>query len=469
MGERSYSAAAPATYAAVVAAIRWAASGDDAFARRLIVSPFSGVPSVEARALVVAAGARSTLLETIAAQRQALRFPGGLEAMRNAYRAQGAKARELVATVVAQLEVERADARVLRDAARSAASLDAADAREGTAWDADALVAAIDAAVDLSHVDAPCPQPAPATIASPMAERALPPRRGHFSASSLNTFAECRRKWFYRYLCSAVEDQGSAASLYGTAFHSALESFHTRFPRVAGLELSTVQSHLEASITSAFDRYRDAFDSNVEFELQRRRAIRTVRKYAEWLVARSAAAPFTVAGCEISTELVLDGFDFVGYIDRLDRDDRTGEMAVVDYKTGSIATSASEYREKVLSFEDFQLPFYYWARTEAGDRVTRLVLLPLKEATADVLPIELEVVPTSAPSNGKRIDRAIVGTISIDELRIARTRMTELCATISSGELARFPAADDPQACRYCAYREACRERPATTEDRFGR
>jgi hypothetical protein len=231
-----------------------------------------------------------------------------------------------------------------------------------------------------------------------------------------------------------------------------------------------VQTHLEACITSAFDRYRDGFDSNVEFELQRRRAIRTARKYGEWLVARSNETPFTVAGCEISTELVLDGFDFVGFIDRLDRDDRTGEMAVVDYKTGSIATSAAEYREKVLKFEDFQLPFYYWARTEAGDRVTRLVLLPLKEATADVMPIELEVVPVPVPPpNGKRISRTITGTISIDELRVARAKMTELCAALSSGTLEHFPAADDPAACRYCAYRASCRERPAQTEDRFGR
>src|SRR5579875_58299 len=152
-----------------------------------------------------------------------------------------------------------------------------------------------------------------------------------------------------------------------------------------------------------------------------------------------------------------------------DRDDRTGERTVVDYKTGSIATSAAEYREKVLNFEDFQLPFYYWAQTAAGDRVTRLVLLPLKEATADVLPIELEVVPAATKANAGRMDRAISGTISIDELRTARAKMTELCAMISSGTLAHFRASNDPQACRYCSYRPACRERPAPNEDRFGR
>lgn len=468
----------PATLKAVVTALRWAAAGGgDELARTLICLPLSGVPSVDARALIVAAGARSSLADAIAAQRPALRersrtaalgFIGALEAIRGAYRAQGARAAEVIATIAAQLDMRDADIAVFAEIARIARGLDTVDMLTGTLWDVDELIAAFDDELAL-EIRGGAQTAAPAPAAPSLPEHALPPRRGHFSASSLNTFAECKRKWFFRYLCSAVEDKGSSASFYGTAFHSALEAFHERFPHIADLEMRTVQTHLEASITSAFDRYRDAFESNVEFELQRRRAIRTARKYGEWLVERSNDAPFTVMGCEISTELVLDGFNFVGFIDRLDRDDRTGAMTVVDYKTGSIATSAAEYRQKVLDFEDFQLPFYYWARTEAGDRVTRLVLLPLKEATADVRPIELEVVPVPTQSNGKRPERGIVGTISIDELRTARAKMTELCAVISSGTLAHFPAAEDPRACRYCAYRASCRERPASNEDRFGR
>ena len=51
-------------------------------------------------------------------------------------------------------------------------------------------------------------------------------------------------------------------------------------------------------------------------------------------------------------------------------------MTVVDYKTGAIAKSAGEYLADVLDFSEFQLPFYYWARTAAGDNVTRLSLVP---------------------------------------------------------------------------------------------
>jgi RecB family exonuclease len=162
----------------------------------------------------------------------------------------------------------------------------------------------------------------------------------------------------------------------------------------------------------------------------------------------------------------LDGYRFIGYIDRLDRDDATSAVTVVDYKTGSIAESAAEYRSKVARFVDFQLPFYYWARTAAGDRVTRLALVPLKDAARDVTPIELEVVPFASP---RSYSDATVGTIGIDELERARKRMVELAAALADGPLERFPVTEDPDMCRYCAYRNACRDRPLPREDRFGR
>lgn len=287
-----------------------------------------------------------------------------------------------------------------------------------------------------------------------------------FSASQLNTYVECPRKWYYRYLCAAVEDRGSAASFYGTAFHAALEDLHAEYPQPAGVDAEELDRKLQGYINAAFDRHRNLFETPVEYELQRRRAQRTARKYVEWIAAEAKRAPFTVIGCELSAALQIDGYDFIGYIDRLDRDDRTGAVTVIDYKTGSIALSAAEYREKVRKFKDFQLPFYYWARTEAGDRVSRLALVPLKDALLDVRPIALEVVPVPAD-----IGRSAspTGVIPIGELERARTRMLELCAELTSGATSEFPVTDDPAACLYCVYKTACVNRPYPEEERFAR
>ncbi len=174
-------------------------------------------------------------------------------------------------------------------------------------------------------------------------------------------------------------------------------------------------------------------------------------------------------GCEVVTELELDGHAFVGYIDRLDRDDRTGSVTVIDYKTGSIALSAAEYRDEVAAFREFQLPFYYWARTAAGERVTKLALIPLKDALLDVAPIELDIVPGNAAAVTGRRGQNTIGTISIAELERARAKMIAYAGVLSSSTIRAYPATDDPDACRYCAYRDGCRDRPLAVEERFGR
>ena len=292
-------------------------------------------------------------------------------------------------------------------------------------------------------------------------------RQKHFSASALNAYAECPRKWFYRYACAAIEDPGSSAAAYGTAFHLALEDFHGEFPRPRESDEQAMRRRVAECVRWAFERTRDGFETAVEFELQRRRALRTAQRYVDWLLVQAREAPFEVVGREVAVNLDLDGYPFVGYIDRLDRDERSGGTGVVDYKTGSIALSAAEYREKVRRFRDFQLPFYYWARTAEGDRVTRLALLPLKDALRDVRPIVLEVVP--GPVTETRATDAPTGRIPVAELERARTRMIGSERELSSGSLRDFPVADDPAACEYCAYATACAHRPPSAPERFAR
>ncbi|MBC5815999.1 MAG: PD-(D/E)XK nuclease family protein [Candidatus Eremiobacteraeota bacterium] len=316
----------------------------------------------------------------------------------------------------------------------------------------------------------PAPDPSELYFREPAAREigsAMRSRHAHFSASSLNTYVECGRKWFYRYLCAAVEDKGSSASFYGTAFHAALEELHKEFPHPCDVAVAMLRSKLQGFVHRAFDIYASGFETRIELELQRRRAIRTANRYVEWLAAQAAKAPFTVVGCELPAQLTIEGYDFIGYIDRLDRDDGTGNVTVIDYKTGAIAQSADEYREKVRQFKEFQLPFYYWARTAEGDRVTRLALVPLKDALLEVDPVSLEVVPVATES-GKR-SGGTTGLISITDLERARTRMIEICRELTDGTLEHFPVTEDPSACRYCAYANACNGRPWPAQELFGR
>ncbi|MBV8531473.1 MAG: PD-(D/E)XK nuclease family protein [Candidatus Eremiobacteraeota bacterium] len=417
-------------------AVDWHRTGAEAPLLRLIRSPYSGILHDVGAAYATLAARTGALLDQI--DRGALALPS--DERENALRF-SARARR-----VASLPAEMDDG-ALREAIAGAFEL-STNGRE-TRYEPDE-------------------PPSELELAEPVARE---PEFGvaawdrHFSASALNTYAECARKWFYRYACAAVEDPGSAASAYGTALHLALEDFHGDFPRPESSARGAMRARMRECVTWAFERNRDGFVTAVEFELHVRRAQRTALRYLDWFLAQEKDAPFEVLGREVAASLELDGRPFVGYIDRLDRDARSGGIGVVDYKTGSIAMSAAEYCEKVRRFRDFQLPFYYWARTAAGDRVVRLVLIPLKDALIDVRPIVLEVSARAAPAVSK--DDAC-GRIAISELEQSRGRMIELSNELASGEIRRFAPTEDAGACTYCAYAIACAFKPFPEARRFG-
>jgi hypothetical protein len=64
---------------------------------------------------------------------------------------------------------------------------------------------------------------------------------------------------------------------------------------------------------------------------------------------------------------------------------------------------------------------------------------------------------------------ATAAQIGIPDLERARDRMIELAALLATPTIARYRVTDDADNCRYCAYKDACRERPAVAEERFGR
>jgi len=452
--------------ASVVAFLRAAASDRDDDVRAALRSKLAPLDPDDARTLLASAGDAADVLDVIdaGAAGNGREFAHALRSIARAYRTPDAGLGDVLA-VVARLLAPPAPVTAALE--RIARDFDAARAL-GPAWEADHAIDEIAAELDgVPPLRFAIDLQTPAPVVVPEAPVPVTSRRATFSASALNAFAECERKWYFRYVCSAVEDRGSSASFYGIAFHAALEDFHATHTRFEAGDAASLGSVLDFAIASSFDRHRTRFDAPVEFELQKRRARRTGKRYLAWLMERAKREPFTVVGCETGADVKLGGYAFVGYIDRLDRDDATGGVTVVDYKTGAIAKSAGEYLADVLAFRDFQLPFYYWARTDAGDRVTRLALVPLKDALLDVAPIELTVV-AQRPRTPARRD-ATTAQIGIPDLERAREKMIELAALLASPTIAHYAATDDPDNCRYCAYKDACRERPAVAEERFGR
>ncbi len=424
----------------VADAVEWHRAGGEESLLRLIRSPHSGVGHDVAAAYATLARRTGALLDAIDGGRLALPPAERDDVLRFSQRARRVRA------IPQDVEAERLRALIAQTFELPAVAPVSPRAEHGSVCDGGEI-----------ELVQPPPAETPAGVE---------PWQRHFSASALNAYAECARKWFYRYACAAVEDPGSAASAYGTALHLALEDFHADFPRPAAGDEAPMRRRMRECVTWAFERNRDGFETAVEFELQVRRAQRTAQRYVDWLLVQEREAPFEVLGREVAANLDLEGRAFVGFIDRLDRDERSGGIGVVDYKTGRIAMSAAEYCDKVRRFRDFQLPFYYWARTAAGDRVTKLVLIPLRDALLDLRPIVLDVTdraPATSRNNG-----SARGSIGVDELERSRARMIELSDRLASGELRDFEPATDPAACSFCNYAIACARRPPPEGRRFG-
>jgi RecB family exonuclease len=452
--------------ASVLAFLRFAASESDADARAALRSKLAPIAPDDARTLLASAGDAADVLAVIDAGSagNGREFAHALRSIARAYHVPDAGLGDVLAAIARELAVPPAVHAAL---ARIARDFDAARAL-GPTWEAADAIDEIEAEL------ASCPplpvafaSDGPAPIVTPEPPEPVTSRRATFSASSLNAFAECERKWYFRYVCSAVEDRGSSASFYGIAFHAALEDFHASHTRFTDADATTLGPVLDFAIAASFDRHRTRFDAPVEFELQKRRARRTGKRYLTWLIERARREPFTVVACEAAADVQLGGHHFIGFIDRLDRDDASGGVTVVDYKTGAIAKSANEYLADVIAYRDFQLPFYYWARTAEGDRVTRLALVPLKDAMLDVAPIELTVVAQRPRPTGRR--GGTTAQIGIPDLERARERMIAIAASLAAPTIAHYAVTNDADDCRYCSYKDACRERPAVVEERFGR
>lgn len=154
------------------------------------------------------------------------------------------------------------------------------------------------------------------------------------SFSRLDTFLECKRKYYYRYVFGLKEGLkfGEDNALLGKILHTSFQRLYER----AGMKFSMQKFR---SIYSQLAREAGIARFDAELELK------SVEKLAGLLEGHEQIWSFS--GSEVSLKGELDGVRLSGRIDRID-EDKTGRKFIIDYKRGS----AKKHMEK------FQLTFY---------------------------------------------------------------------------------------------------------------
>jgi RecB family exonuclease len=323
------------------------------------------------------------------------------------------------------------------------------------------------AALWVAKVGAPAPVHV-RPVAEP-SERVLAPAMT-FSASRLNLYAKCPRRFYYEYLCAAVEDTTTAHAVYGKVFHAALEALHREVRVPTAWEAPVVLDKLCSLLDVAFGQAHGDFASQLEYEVLRLRARQVAKHYVRWLYDEAADAPLEIVEIESRQTLLLDGHRFVGYIDRVDRPRGGGPITIFDYKTGRIEDDPAEYVRSVRSGEEGQLALYYAMRRAQGDDVARMALVSIRDARAKTWILALDITDDEGKSVVHRADRAGVvrASVSKADLESSLEVLTARCDLVTRTGVDHFEVGADPP-CAFCAYALACRERPDAGERIFAR
>jgi CRISPR/Cas system-associated exonuclease Cas4 (RecB family) len=171
------------------------------------------------------------------------------------------------------------------------------------------------------------------------------------SPSALNTYIECRLKFYFRHVAKIKEpnevEEELDARVLGNFLHDVMERFYKSINQQKGnklIEESDFLNHerkIDSLIDDVFvDAYRLDPNKEVSYEGQRLVVREVVRRFADRIIEFDRTyAPFVIEGLEqggITYTLAIDVPPFKavigGKIDRVDRKDDI--VRVIDYKTG---------------------------------------------------------------------------------------------------------------------------------------
>ncbi len=278
------------------------------------------------------------------------------------------------------------------------------------------------------------PQSASETTAStPVALRADKPLPQGFrmSATAFKNYLSSPVTFYILNVLKASEIQSDKSQMdamqFGTLFHETLRRWASS--ECAGSEdADEIAKYLDGALSAAAaEKFKNEMSAQTRLQLvsmrQRLRAV--AKRQAQWAMEgwRIWGSP------ERKISMQLDGMEIVGTIDRIDFNAKTGDFAVIDYKTydtlkGARQTHVKDAPDGSLQWLDLQLPIYVMAARELANK-------------KDICRAALFVAPTNVTATD--ID---IWEISHIELESAVLKMREIISKIRNGE---FATADAPK------------------------
>jgi CRISPR/Cas system-associated exonuclease Cas4 (RecB family) len=299
------------------------------------------------------------------------------------------------------------------------------------------------------------------------------PNAGILSPSALNTYLDCRLRFYFQYVAGLrTPDEVSAeidSALFGTIFHRSAEwiytdlTAHGKSIRKEDLEkLLRNETALQGYVDRAFKEvlFKVEPDEKPEYNGTQLVNAKVILSYLKQLLRNDLHyAPFEMRGMEqkVSEEITIETADgpltlrLGGTIDRMDAKEDT--LRIVDYKTGGTPKTPADIQQLFTPAEDrpnyiFQTFLYAAIVSRQQPLKVAPALLYIHRAASDSYS---PVIEMGAP----RQPKVPVNNFSLLEEEF-RNHLQLLLEEIFSAE-EHFSQTADTKRCSYCDFRGICR------------
>jgi RecB family exonuclease len=178
-------------------------------------------------------------------------------------------------------------------------------------------------------------------------------RAGHLSASSLQSYLACPAKFYYQVVegLKAADEVSESldANMLGNVFHHVMQKLYEPFDLSKGPDKPLLTKADITSFLADVGRLKSLIREEIlkemnSFEVTGRNLVlenilfgyvEETLKHDRQLLEESHSDGFRILGLEHPVDGTIDGFKFVGVVDRMDSY-KPGEVRIVDYKTGHV-------------------------------------------------------------------------------------------------------------------------------------
>ncbi len=294
-----------------------------------------------------------------------------------------------------------------------------------------------------------------------------------FSPSALNTYLDCRLKFYYRYVAGLkAPDEVSAeidSALFGTIFHRAAELVYkdltTNGKEIRKDDLEQVlrndiklQNYVDTAFKEEF--FHVALTEKPEFNGTQLINAKVITSYLRQLLRNDLQyAPFFMEGMEKKVTEIIEietpqgklALNIGGTIDRIDSKDDT--LRIVDYKTGGSPKTPENIKQLFTPADGrpnyiFQTFLYASIMCRKQSLKVAPSLLYIHRAASETYSPVIEMGEARQP-------KMPVNNFAFYEDEF-RERLQTLLQEIYNPEEA-FTQTEDTKKCEFCDFRELCR------------